>query len=120
MHSGHSLLAITRVMPIKSCQCGEIISFARTFFEERCPTPPPASANAPAATSQKNILRFSDFARDRFFLLKRKRIFFCSVPPSKYSGGGAGLLRSGAAEFPPHPSMREISTGLFVFLYSVE
>ena len=62
-------------------------------------------------------LRFSDFARARLFLLKRKRIFFCSVPPSKYSGGAAGLLRSGAAEgglvfaLPPaEPIGRKISS----------
>jgi len=48
-----------------------------------------------------------------------RRIFFCEVPPSKYSGGAAGLLRSGAAEFPPHPPSAAPSLGQTEFLAAI-
>ena len=49
----------------------------------RKPVPPPL---APLATPQKNTLYSFHFARPRFFLLLMKRVFFCGVLPSKYSG----------------------------------
>lgn len=49
----------------------------------RKPVPP---LRALLATPQKNTLCSFHFARARFFLLLMKRVFFCGVLPSKYSG----------------------------------
>ena len=42
------------------------------------------------ATPQKNTLCSFHFARARFFFLLMKRVFFCGVLPSKYSGRWRG------------------------------
>jgi len=80
---------------------------ARTYFQNRwqCATrgargeaklnrtlsaPPSASAIAPAATSQKFSLTIF-LLRAPWKKFKKGKGNFCSVPPSKYSGGATGL-----------------------------
>jgi hypothetical protein len=60
--------------------------------------PPPASAIAPAATSQKFPLQFFFCAPLKKF--KRGKGNFCSVPSSKYSGGAAWLPTLADKKFP--------------------
>src|SRR3990167_8099934 len=61
-------------------------SFYQKLLNEtrlRKPAPPPL---APLATPQKNTLYSFHFARAGFLFLLMKRVFFCGVLPSKYSG----------------------------------
>ena len=61
-------------------------SFYQKLLNEtrpRKPAPPPL---APLATPQKNTLCSFHFARAGFLFLLMKRVFFCGVLPSKYSG----------------------------------
>ena len=61
-------------------------SFYQKLLNEtrpRKPAPPPL---APLATPQKNTFCSFHFARTGFFLLLMKRVFFCGVLSSKYSG----------------------------------
>src|SRR3990167_8239705 len=69
-----------------------------------------------ADTKKKCSLLFG-FARDQFFL-KMERAFFFGVLPSKYSGRwrGDNSIRSGMAEFPPHPPSTMPSLGRTEFL----
>ena len=71
---------------------GEIISFARTFFERKTNwIAPPPPRRASADTKEKCLLLFG-FARARFFL-NIERTFFFGVLPSKYSGRWRGSMR---------------------------
>jgi len=56
-----------------------------TLNETRLRKPAPPLLDK-LATPQKNTLYSFHFARARFFLLLMKRVFFCGVLPSKYSG----------------------------------
>ena len=49
-----------------------------------------ATASLHSATPKKNVPCFLDLAAVKFFL-KKERIFFFGVLPSKYSGSVAGL-----------------------------
>src|SRR3990167_10881867 len=51
---------------------------------------PPRRRSLTLAAPQKNTLCSFHFARARFFLLLMKRVFFCGVLPSKYSGRWRG------------------------------
>ena len=71
-----------------------------------------ATASLHSATPKKNVPCFSDLAVVKFFL-KKERTFFFGVLPSKYSGKwrGDNSIRSGMAEFPPHPPSAMPSLG---------
>ena len=61
-------------------------SFSQKLLNEtrlRKPAPPPLDK---LATPQKNTLCSFHFARAGFLFLLMKRVFFCGVLPSKYSG----------------------------------
>src|SRR3989338_7212818 len=76
----------------------------------------PAVARKPRPPAKKFSSHFLICAR-RFFSSKRKRKLLCGVllSTSRTAGLSAFCIRSGVAEFPPNPSMREISTGGFLF-----
>ena len=76
-------------------------------------SPPPLAGTRHPAKKFSSL--FLICAR-RIFSSKRERKLFCLVllSPSR-AAGLASIFCKNTAEFPPHPSMREISTGNFLF-----
>ena len=68
-----------------SLQFGSNLFYQKLLNETRPrkPAPPPLAS---LATPQKNTLCSFHFARAGFLFLLMKRVFFCGVLPSKYSG----------------------------------
>ena len=74
-----------------------------TLTNIRTRTELPRRRSLRSRAPQKNVLRYPDFARARFFILIRMRTFFCGSLPSTIRAGGGASDGSQAKSFPPNP-----------------
>jgi len=98
-------------------QFGALCLKMREPFLNGKPTPTMEAAPPPLADARQPAKKFSlhfFICARLIFSSKRKRKLFCWLP--LLTERAAGLLRSGAAEFPPHPPSAAPSLGRTEFL----